>query len=161
MRLARSITQGCACQSVIRQYFYGYALTKRFCFIVVVGHVLVFSCGIRYTHLNIATPLAMQLVGQQPRWTKHRGVEQRNIALRWLVKNHGNIVQSGTDGVVYLMDDDNTYGLQLFDEVGPAQLVCACDCCSSVVVVWHRHIPSFLLRELGQHNWFGEGESVL
>lgn len=53
-----------------------------------------------------------------PSWLKPRGVEQRNEGLRWLREDRRT--QPGEDsqgGVVYFADDDNTYSLQLFEEV--------------------------------------------
>lgn len=53
-----------------------------------------------------------------PSWLKPRGVEQRNEGLRWLREDRR--AQPGGDnqqGVVYFADDDNTYSLQLFEEV--------------------------------------------
>lgn len=54
-----------------------------------------------------------------PNWLKPRGVEQRNEGLRWLREDRR--AQPGADGqqgVVYFADDDNTYSLQIFEEVG-------------------------------------------
>lgn len=54
-----------------------------------------------------------------PSWLKPRGVEQRNEGLRWLREDRR--AQPGGDnqqGVVYFADDDNTYSLQIFEEVG-------------------------------------------
>nr|XP_023029805.1 galactosylgalactosylxylosylprotein 3-beta-glucuronosyltransferase I isoform X1 [Leptinotarsa decemlineata] len=49
-----------------------------------------------------------------PRWKRHRGVEQRNMALSWIRNN----LQIGRDrGIVYFMDDDNTYHTKLFSEI--------------------------------------------
>ena len=42
---------------------------------------------------------------------KPRGVSNRNAALQWLRSN--NI----TEGVIYFADDDNSYDLELFEEV--------------------------------------------
>ena len=42
-----------------------------------------------------------------------RGIEQRNAAIEWLRNNRLDSV----DGVVYFGDDDNTYDVELFDEV--------------------------------------------
>lgn len=50
-----------------------------------------------------------------PSWLKPRGVEQRNEGLRWLRENGRGDNQQG---VVYFADDDNTYSLQIFEEVG-------------------------------------------
>lgn len=46
---------------------------------------------------------------------KARGVEQRNAGLEWLRKNLNEEYQ--LNGVVFFMDDDNTYSLQIFEEV--------------------------------------------
>lgn len=51
-----------------------------------------------------------------PSWLKPRGVEQRNEGLRWLREDRRDQNQQG---VVYFADDDNTYSLQLFEEVTP------------------------------------------
>lgn len=48
-----------------------------------------------------------------PRWKKHRGVDQRNVGLQWLRTN----LDHDKKGVVYFGDDDNTYHLDLFKEV--------------------------------------------
>lgn len=69
-------------------------------------------CSVTSTQLNIRTPQQLQLSDKEPKWKKSRGVEQRNIALAWLREN----TDKG-DGVVYFGDDDNTYDLELFDEV--------------------------------------------
>ena len=54
-----------------------------------------------------------------PSWLKPRGAEQRNEGLRWLREDRR--APQGPDsqqGVVYFADDDNTYSIQLFQEVG-------------------------------------------
>lgn len=43
------------------------------------------------------------------------GVEQRNTALDWL-RGHLQTIEDKR-GVVYFMDDDNTYSLKVFEEV--------------------------------------------
>jgi len=43
---------------------------------------------------------------------KPRGVSNRNRGLQWLRAN-------ATRGVFYFADDDNTYDIELFDEVRP------------------------------------------
>lgn len=70
--------------------------------------------GIRYTHLNVRTPVEMRIGRNKPRWTKSRGTEQRNVGLEWI---RDNIKPNETKGVVYFADDDNTYDIRLFDEV--------------------------------------------
>ncbi|XP_057305072.1 galactosylgalactosylxylosylprotein 3-beta-glucuronosyltransferase 3-like [Hydractinia symbiolongicarpus] len=71
------------------------------------------NVGIKYTHLNVRTQRDLILQGNDPRWKKHRGVDQRNHALSWLRNN----VAKDTSGVVYFADDDNTYHLDLFKEM--------------------------------------------
>nr|XP_002731115.2 PREDICTED: galactosylgalactosylxylosylprotein 3-beta-glucuronosyltransferase 3-like [Saccoglossus kowalevskii] len=70
--------------------------------------------GLRYTHLNTATPKNYKMKENDPHWLKPRGVEQRNLALDWLREN---IDIATNSGVVYFADDDNTYSLQLFEEM--------------------------------------------
>lgn len=53
-----------------------------------------------------------------PSWLKPRGVEQRNEGLRWLREDRRPQPGEGRQrGVVYFADDDNTYSLQIFEEV--------------------------------------------
>lgn len=68
--------------------------------------------GILYTHLNVRTRKDLVLKNEDPHWKKHRGVDQRNLGLKWL-RHSKNIGK----GVVYFADDDNTYHLDLFKEV--------------------------------------------
>ena len=70
--------------------------------------------GLKYTHLNEPTPPEYKMKSTDPNWLKPRGVLQRNKGLSWLRKH---IDSDRTDGVVYFADDDNTYDLQLFEEV--------------------------------------------
>lgn len=56
----------------------------------------------------------LKLFLQDPRWKRHRGVEQRNMALKWL---RDNLELNKDKGIVYFMDDDNTYNIKLFEEV--------------------------------------------
>ncbi|XP_002732350.1 galactosylgalactosylxylosylprotein 3-beta-glucuronosyltransferase 1-like [Saccoglossus kowalevskii] len=62
-----------------------------------------FHCGINYTHLHIRSIEH-----------KRRGVEQRNIGLAWLRHNREPNVSRG---VVYFADDDNTYSIEIFEEM--------------------------------------------
>lgn len=50
-----------------------------------------------------------------PNWLKPRGVVQRNMGLDWL-RTMARRRQLEM-GVVFFADDDNTYSLQLFEEV--------------------------------------------
>ncbi|XP_020386308.1 galactosylgalactosylxylosylprotein 3-beta-glucuronosyltransferase 1 [Rhincodon typus] len=71
--------------------------------------------GLNYTHLNVETPRSYKLRGdiRDPRFP--RGTMQRNLALRWLREmfNLNNTQQ----GIIYFADDDNTYSLELFEEM--------------------------------------------
>ena len=49
-----------------------------------------------------------------PNWLKPRGVVQRNKGLAWIREK---IDPKETKGVVYFADDDNTYSIELFQEV--------------------------------------------
>uniref|UniRef100_A0A8C5QIU5 Galactosylgalactosylxylosylprotein 3-beta-glucuronosyltransferase n=1 Tax=Leptobrachium leishanense TaxID=445787 RepID=A0A8C5QIU5_9ANUR len=62
--------------------------------------------GIRYTHLCIKTPAEV---------TKSKGALQRNMALSWL--RYTFSAGKAPAGVVYFADDDNTYTLELFEEM--------------------------------------------
>ncbi|XP_029114619.1 galactosylgalactosylxylosylprotein 3-beta-glucuronosyltransferase 2-like [Scleropages formosus] len=63
--------------------------------------------GLRHTHLHAATLLRYK----RPR--SPRGTEQRNAALHWLRGNRSR----NDSGVVFFADDDNTYSLELFEEM--------------------------------------------
>jgi len=69
--------------------------------------------GLKYTHLNIETPSEMRLKSKDPHWSKPRGVYQRNEALSWIRNNF----DAGDPGVVYFADDDNSYSVELFQQI--------------------------------------------
>lgn len=69
-------------------------------------------CTVPSTHLHTRTPERLRLKGGEPTWRKCRGVEQRNAGLEWLRRNVGN-----EEGVVYFGDDDNTYDVELFEQM--------------------------------------------
>nr|XP_033812818.1 galactosylgalactosylxylosylprotein 3-beta-glucuronosyltransferase 3 [Geotrypetes seraphini] len=77
-----------------------------------VGDLLTQS-GLKFTHLNVETSSDYKLKQNDPSWLKPRGVEQRNLGLQWLRENR----ELSEEGVVYFADDDNTYSLQLFEEM--------------------------------------------
>lgn len=77
-------------------------------------------CGLNYTHLNVRTPAEMRRRKNKPRWTKSRGVEQRNVGIDWLREN---VNPNLTKGVVYFADDDNTYDIRLFEEMRSINIV--------------------------------------
>lgn len=64
------------------------------------------NSGIPYTHLCIQT---MEGV------TKAKGTFQRNLGLSWLRETF--YPEDCPEGVVYFADDDNTYSLEIFEEV--------------------------------------------
>ncbi|PIO36940.1 hypothetical protein AB205_0104060, partial [Aquarana catesbeiana] len=64
------------------------------------------NSGIPYTHLCIQT---MEGV------TKARGTFQRNLGLSWLRETF--YPEDAPEGVVYFADDDNTYSLEIFEEM--------------------------------------------
>ncbi|KAL4715803.1 hypothetical protein ACJJTC_006382 [Scirpophaga incertulas] len=63
--------------------------------------------GLKYTHLNVKT--------HKSKHSTASGVEQRNLAMDWL-RGHLKSVEDKR-GVVYFMDDDNTYSLKVFEEM--------------------------------------------
>jgi len=75
--------------------------------------------GVRFTHLNIDTPSEMKLKSKDPHWSKPRGVYQRNEALSWIRNNF----QAGDPGVVYFADDDNSYSVELFQQISETKKV--------------------------------------
>ncbi|XP_073771222.1 galactosylgalactosylxylosylprotein 3-beta-glucuronosyltransferase 1 isoform X2 [Danio rerio] len=71
---------------------------------------------LNYTHLNVETPPNLKVQRTKFRNARiPRGTMQRNLALRWLRANIGP--RLGQSGVVYFADDDNTYSLELFEEM--------------------------------------------
>jgi len=70
-------------------------------------------CGLTYTHLNAITDHKYKLKKDDPNWLMPRGVAQRNEGLSWIRKN----VPENIEGVLYFMDDDNTYSLRVFEEI--------------------------------------------
>lgn len=79
------------------------------------------ASGLTYTHLHKLTPKDTKLQENDPSWLKPRGAEQRNEGLRWLrdmgAAAEGKEAAALEEAVVYFADDDNTYSLQLFEEV--------------------------------------------
>jgi len=86
-------------------------------------------CRVESTHLNTRTAQHLRLKENEPVWRKNRGVEQRNLALDWLrnAAAAGTLPQQKTGGgVVYFGDDDNTYDLEIFEEVGMIVIFATC-----------------------------------
>ncbi|XP_026878760.2 galactosylgalactosylxylosylprotein 3-beta-glucuronosyltransferase 2 isoform X1 [Electrophorus electricus] len=63
--------------------------------------------GVQSTHLHVFTPRRFKRNGMP------RATEQRNAALGWL-RGHRSLNDAG---VVFFADDDNTYSLELFEEM--------------------------------------------
>uniref|UniRef100_A0A1A9WI08 Galactosylgalactosylxylosylprotein 3-beta-glucuronosyltransferase n=1 Tax=Glossina brevipalpis TaxID=37001 RepID=A0A1A9WI08_9MUSC len=63
--------------------------------------------------LHVKTPDAYIPSKKAPYWSQSRGVKQRNLGLSWL----RNCTDSEERGIVYFMDDDNTYSVELFGEI--------------------------------------------
>nr|XP_057931463.1 galactosylgalactosylxylosylprotein 3-beta-glucuronosyltransferase 1-like [Doryrhamphus excisus] len=70
--------------------------------------------GLNHTHLNV---MSRRDVNRQ----SIRGISQRNLGLQWLRSTFN--VRKPNPGVVYFADDDNTYSLELFDEMRWTQKV--------------------------------------
>uniref|UniRef100_A0A803JLB5 Galactosylgalactosylxylosylprotein 3-beta-glucuronosyltransferase n=1 Tax=Xenopus tropicalis TaxID=8364 RepID=A0A803JLB5_XENTR len=64
------------------------------------------SSGIQHTQLCVKTPAGV---------TKARGTLQRNVGLCWLRETFQ--LTEAPSGVVYFADDDNTYNLEIFEEM--------------------------------------------
>ncbi|KAM6045059.1 galactosylgalactosylxylosylprotein 3-beta-glucuronosyltransferase 1 isoform X1 [Grus americana] len=71
--------------------------------------------GLNYTHLNVETPRNYKLRGDMRDPRIPRGTMQRNLALRWLRETFNK--NNSQPGIVYFADDDNTYSLELFEEM--------------------------------------------
>ncbi|XP_043929046.1 galactosylgalactosylxylosylprotein 3-beta-glucuronosyltransferase 1-like isoform X2 [Protopterus annectens] len=67
------------------------------------------SSGLSFTHLNIQSPKTIRQGSKAP-----RGTLQRNQGLQWLRQQYNS---NSVEGVVYFADDDNTYSLEVFDEL--------------------------------------------
>ncbi|XP_057323185.1 galactosylgalactosylxylosylprotein 3-beta-glucuronosyltransferase P-like isoform X2 [Microplitis mediator] len=62
--------------------------------------------GLKFDHLTAPMPAKYK----QKKGVKPRGVSNRNRGLKWIRAN-------ATEGVFYFADDDNTYDLDLFDQI--------------------------------------------
>lgn len=71
------------------------------------------NCGVSHTHLAVKTQKKLITKEGEPRWLKARGVDQRNLGLKW-IREH---FTSDMKGVVYFGDDDNTYDMRIFEQV--------------------------------------------
>ncbi|TPP60491.1 Galactosylgalactosylxylosylprotein 3-beta-glucuronosyltransferase [Fasciola gigantica] len=50
----------------------------------------------------------------EPYWWRPKGIAQRNLGLQWIRRT---LVYGRDRGVLYIADDDNTYDIQLFEEI--------------------------------------------
>ena len=66
-------------------------------------------CSVKSVHLTEKTT---SFVSRRQGGGGHRGVDQRNLGLKWIRDNVNEL-----EGVVYFGDDDNTYDIRLFEEV--------------------------------------------
>ncbi|XP_023824788.1 galactosylgalactosylxylosylprotein 3-beta-glucuronosyltransferase 1 [Salvelinus sp. IW2-2015] len=73
--------------------------------------------SLNYTHLNVETPRNYKLRGDTREPRIPRGTMQRNLALRWLRETFSSNNRHSQPGIVYFADDDNTYSLELFEEM--------------------------------------------
>ncbi|XP_053297387.1 galactosylgalactosylxylosylprotein 3-beta-glucuronosyltransferase 1 [Pleuronectes platessa] len=76
---------------------------------------LLVETGLNYTHINVETPRNYKVRGDTRDPRIPRGTIQRNLALRWLRETFSR--NNSMSGIVYFADDDNTYSLELFDEM--------------------------------------------
>ena len=72
------------------------------------------AAGIPYIHLHAATPPKFKMRRSDPTWLLPKGAAQRNTALAWL---RSHVDPEKVQAVVYFADDDNSYSLEVFDEV--------------------------------------------
>ncbi|XP_053311453.1 galactosylgalactosylxylosylprotein 3-beta-glucuronosyltransferase 1-like [Spea bombifrons] len=73
------------------------------------------KAGLNFTHLNAESPRSLKIgLSKTPTHTP-RGTMQRNLGLQWLRENIDP--SNPPQGVVYFADDDNTYSLELFEEM--------------------------------------------
>uniref|UniRef100_A0A8C5PG76 Galactosylgalactosylxylosylprotein 3-beta-glucuronosyltransferase n=1 Tax=Leptobrachium leishanense TaxID=445787 RepID=A0A8C5PG76_9ANUR len=73
------------------------------------------KAGLNFTHLNVESPHSSKMLGSKLPFRTPRGTAQRNLGLRWLRENINST--NPPEGVVYFADDDNTYALELFEEM--------------------------------------------
>lgn len=72
------------------------------------------------THLQASTPEQYKLKPGQASWKFPKGIWQRNKALDWILDANN---RPDPTGIVYFADDDNTYDLELFEEMRSTRFV--------------------------------------
>ena len=79
---------------------------------------LLSKCPVNSVHLLEETPAKHRVQQNWYHWFRrrkpHRGVFQRNAAIRWLREHYSS---QNCNGVVYFADDDNRYTLEVFKAV--------------------------------------------
>lgn len=75
------------------------------------------EAGLEYRATVLNEPTPEEHKHKVPTWLHPRGVSQRNVALQWIRDNVQEDTESERHSVVYFMDDDNTYSLELFQEM--------------------------------------------
>ncbi|RNA20570.1 galactosylgalactosylxylosyl 3-beta-glucuronosyltransferase I-like [Brachionus plicatilis] len=71
------------------------------------------SSAIQHVHLNIKSP--WDIINPP---SIYKGVIQRNLALDWIRENNQS-------GIVYFADDDNSYDIEIFEEIRSTKLISA------------------------------------
>ncbi|XP_066555236.1 galactosylgalactosylxylosylprotein 3-beta-glucuronosyltransferase 1 [Amia ocellicauda] len=77
--------------------------------------------GLNFTHIHVESPKSVRIGLAKSSTHTPRGTLQRNLGLRWLRDNL--VLNDSLQGVVYFADDDNTYSLELFEEMRYTQKV--------------------------------------
>ncbi|KAG5446921.1 Galactosylgalactosylxylosylprotein 3-beta-glucuronosyltransferase 1 [Clonorchis sinensis] len=75
---------------------------------------LLSNCGIPFTYLNVETPFNQRPRPNEPYWSRPKGISQRNLGLRWIRET---LPLHREPSVLYIADDDNTYSLEVFEEM--------------------------------------------
>nr|XP_006628041.2 PREDICTED: galactosylgalactosylxylosylprotein 3-beta-glucuronosyltransferase 1-like [Lepisosteus oculatus] len=73
------------------------------------------SSGLNFTHIHVESPKSVRVGLARAATHTPRGTLQRNLGLRWL--RDSLVLSDSLEGVVYFADDDNTYSLELFEEM--------------------------------------------
>ena len=82
-----------------------------------VTNVLAKCKPVTSVHLFAKTPESPTVPKGGKQKERAKGIVQRNAGLKW-IRTNCTIKEGNCRGVVYMMDDDNKYDLQLFQEVG-------------------------------------------
>lgn len=70
------------------------------------------------SHCRVESVLLHAETTEKTKKAKQRGVDQRNLAMDWIRDRCKGCDGRGTcEGVVYFMDDDNTFDIRLFEKI--------------------------------------------